>query len=345
MKKILIFAIVLAGMATEVLAVTDLAAWESDLKLYESRLPSRHPLLFFKVKHSVFRENLSRLKSSLPKLTDGQAYLELQRVTAAMSDDHTAVASTEIMRNMEQYPLAIRVFGNELYILAIAEENKQALGAKIISIGGVPIAAALSKVAPYISTASRVTVKTKLPNIFSFVDLWRLVGLAQADGSIEINCQAGDKEPFALVLSPQTPTTMAERKNKIARLKTVTCPTSYRSNQFYFTLKLDEGSTLYVQYNKCWGKEDGGELLKNWPHPESVPSHDDFFDEIRRELVTGKITKFIFGPVPRGGMHSAMFGVMEDVQDILREYMLRLLSYKGQWCTYGQKRDIYRTIS
>jgi len=28
-------------------------------------------------------------------------------------------------------------------------------------------------------------------------------------------------------------------------------------------------------------------------------------------------------------MHSAMFGVMEDAQDILREYMLRLLGYKG----------------
>ena len=60
---------------------------------------------------------------------------------------------------------------------------------------------------------------------------------------------------------------------------------------------------------------------------------------------TDKITKYIFGPVPPRGIHSAMFAVMEDVQDILREYMLRLLGYKGRWCAYGQKRDIYRTIS
>jgi hypothetical protein len=60
---------------------------------------------------------------------------------------------------------------------------------------------------------------------------------------------------------------------------------------------------------------------------------------------TDKITKFIFGSVPPGGMHNAMFSVMEDIQDILREYMLRLLGYKGRWCAYGHKRDIFRIIS
>ena len=56
------------------------------------------------------------------------------------------------------------------------------------------------------------------------------------------------------------------------------------------------------------------------------------------------ITKFIFGNAPPGGMHGAMFGVMEDAQDILREYMLRILGYKGEWCAYSFKGELYREI-
>jgi hypothetical protein len=83
----------------------------------------------------------------------------------------------------------------------------------------------------------------------------------------------------------------------------------------------------------------------------TVPSSFKVIKRLRNALVhrgfireTDKITKFIFGNSPPGGMHTAMFGVMEDAQDILREYILRLLGYKGKWCAYNFKGELYREI-
>jgi hypothetical protein len=83
----------------------------------------------------------------------------------------------------------------------------------------------------------------------------------------------------------------------------------------------------------------------------TLPSSFKEIKRLRNALVhrgfireSDAITKFIFGAAPPGGMHNAMFGVMEDAQDILREYMLRLLGYKGKWCAYSLKGQPYRTI-
>jgi hypothetical protein len=50
-----------------------------------------------------------------------------------------------------------------------------------------------------------------------------------------------------------------------------------------------------------------------------------------------KVTRYIFGTLAPGSLHNAMFEIMEDVQDILREYMLRLLGYKGEFHPYSQR--------
>jgi hypothetical protein len=56
------------------------------------------------------------------------------------------------------------------------------------------------------------------------------------------------------------------------------------------------------------------------------------------------VTRSIFGSLSPHAMHKAMFEVMEEVQDILREYMLRLLGYKGDYWPYSQIGNAHRTI-
>jgi hypothetical protein len=83
-----------------------------------------------------------------------------------------------------------------------------------------------------------------------------------------------------------------------------------------------------------------------------LPSSFETIRRLRNALVhrgfireTDNVTKFIFNTTPARGMHGAMFGVMEDAHDILREFMLRLLGYKGKWCAYSHKEELYREIT
>lgn len=95
-----------------------------------------------------------------------------------------------------------------------------------------------------------------------------------------------------------------------------------------------------------------GELLRRTLADVGMPLPPSFekIKRLRNALVhrgfireTDNVTRYIFGSLSAGEMHAAMFEVMEDVQDILREYMLRLLGYKGDFCTYSS--HAHKTIS
>jgi hypothetical protein len=58
-----------------------------------------------------------------------------------------------------------------------------------------------------------------------------------------------------------------------------------------------------------------------------------------------KVTRYIFGALSAGAMHTAMFEVMEEAQDALREYMLRLLGYRGDYCSYSNSGMSHKTIA
>jgi len=48
------------------------------------------------------------------------------------------------------------------------------------------------------------------------------------------------------------------------------------------------------------------------------------------------VTKHIFGSLQANSMHDAMFALMEHMQDLIREYVLRLLGYSGIYWLYSQ---------
>lgn len=51
---------------------------------------------------------------------------------------------------------------------------------------------------------------------------------------------------------------------------------------------------------------------------------------------TDRVTQYIFGALPPGAMFNAIFETMEHVQDIAREFVLRLLNYKGLFLLYSK---------
>lgn len=59
---------------------------------------------------------------------------------------------------------------------------------------------------------------------------------------------------------------------------------------------------------------------------------------------TDSVTRYIFGALPPGAMHTAMFETVEAAQDILREFVLRLLGYKGDFWLYSQSGRVDANI-
>jgi len=55
---------------------------------------------------------------------------------------------------------------------------------------------------------------------------------------------------------------------------------------------------------------------------------------------TDRVTQYIFGPLGAGAMFNAIFETMEEVQDILREFVFRLLNHKGPFLLYSDSRGV-----
>jgi hypothetical protein len=51
---------------------------------------------------------------------------------------------------------------------------------------------------------------------------------------------------------------------------------------------------------------------------------------------TDRVAQYIFRPLSPGAMHIVIFETMEHVQDIAREFVLRLLNYKGSFLLYSE---------
>jgi hypothetical protein len=144
-------------------------------------------------------------------------------------------------------------------------------------------------------------------------------GLLEAQVSASVQCLESIKSYFAICEG---------RRYKITEARNGTFLLSGKEMSFEELLKLtlqDVGMTIPSAFREI-------KRLRN------ALVHRGFIRE------TDNITKFIFGNTPQGGMHGAMFGVMEEAQDILREYMLRLLGYKGEWCAYSFRGQLYRDI-
>lgn len=58
-----------------------------------------------------------------------------------------------------------------------------------------------------------------------------------------------------------------------------------------------------------------------------------------------QVATHIFGALKPGAMHRAMFRTFEQTQDLIREYMLRLLGYKGDYLPYSHAGRGRATLS
>ncbi|WP_316228181.1 MULTISPECIES: hypothetical protein [unclassified Bradyrhizobium] len=145
----------------------------------------------------------------------------------------------------------------------------------------------------------------------------------------------------------------------LLELKIATSIQCLESIKTYFALA--EGSRLGIREDRSGrfldssGKEISFEQLLKLTLQDvgmTLPSSFTRIKRLRNALVhrgfireVDAVTKYIFGTLQLGAMHTAMFEVMEDTQDLLREYMLRLLGYKGDYWSYSKSGMGHRSIT
>ena len=123
--------------------------WREDLQYLARELPKRHKNLFHTASREQFERAVADLNTAIPTLQDHQIIVRMMQITAMVGDAHTYVH----LPPLDFYPIVLYWFGNELRVVRAVPEYKQALGARVVKIGGVDIEDVNARVRTLLSQA------------------------------------------------------------------------------------------------------------------------------------------------------------------------------------------------
>lgn len=113
------------------------AQWREDLQFYARELPKRHAKAFFLLPREKFEAEIAALDARLDHANGDEVLVGLQAITKSIGDGHTGIVAPPDRRVI---PIEIKKFGNDFRIIAVGPGLDAALGARIVRIGGMPIA-------------------------------------------------------------------------------------------------------------------------------------------------------------------------------------------------------------
>jgi Peptidase family S41 len=161
MKLCTIIFLIMVSFSSFGLTTKEVNNWKEDINFYSNELVGHHIDPFHSISKDIFYSEIERIKNSLSKKTTNEVLIELMRLTHSIGDGHTSFPLWG--KELNSFPLALKMFEADLYVVKTTSAHKTLLGAKLISVNGVPsaeIVRLFSKLAPFseneFSTAVRV---------------------------------------------------------------------------------------------------------------------------------------------------------------------------------------------
>jgi hypothetical protein len=111
--------------------------WREDLAYLARELPKRHANAFAFITKAEFEARVADIDRRIPSMNSDEVFVALSQLVNAIGDGHTGIVSPPDRQNM---PLELEEFGGDFRVVAAGPGLENAIGAKVVKIGGTPIA-------------------------------------------------------------------------------------------------------------------------------------------------------------------------------------------------------------
>ena len=133
------------------------AVRQQDLNYVANQVPKLHANFFFQLDPAVYQQAVTALQAQISTLTDAEFYVQLTALIAMAGDAHTAISltnATAISAGFLQFPLQFRWLDDGVFVTAATAPYAQALGARLVQVGGFPIDQVMQKLGTIIPHAN-----------------------------------------------------------------------------------------------------------------------------------------------------------------------------------------------
>jgi hypothetical protein len=230
-------------------------AWREDLDFLAEELPKRHVNLFHTMTQAQFEQAVRELRERLPALARHQVIVELARIVALIGDGHSRLDLSDGPQvGFRRYPLRLYLYSDGLFVQA--SDDPQAVGARVLAVGGTPIAQAYARVRELISRDNEVWVQHVAPTLLVIPEVLHGLNLVADMQRAPWTIEQPNGARTTIELQPCAADAPVKWIDA-AEPADAPLPLWLRApeNTFWFSY-LGDTNTLYVQYNAVRDKPE-----------------------------------------------------------------------------------------
>jgi len=241
-------------------------AWQEDLTFFSDSIKSIHPNPFKHLPEGEFDQMVQTLRNQLEKLSNDQIMVELMKITAALEDGHTFLTPLQELTGFQMYPLRLYLFEDGLYVIDAQAPYDEAVGQRVVSIGGMDVDEVLERLAPTISHDNPSTIELILPIRVLIPEMLQAMGIIDELDRPDLVLEDGEGAQTHLNPSPIQAADYrewiypADRPGIEAVYDELTFLSGLpeqaeplylqkRNTENFWYEILEDGHTLYIQYN------------------------------------------------------------------------------------------------
>lgn len=151
-------------------------------------------------------EREAALADSVPRLSDGEILLGMQRTVALLGDGHSVVYGIregEPPSARAFLPVVFWGFDDGLFVVDADSAHRDLLGSRVRALGGLPADTVLARLAPYVSHDNAMTVRWLGVRFYMRSPAWlRAVGAAADTDRVEITVETDGGGERTVALRP-----------------------------------------------------------------------------------------------------------------------------------------------
>jgi len=271
--------------------------WNADIAYMKVKLPKNHYNLYMMKSEHDFFSGLHHISKIQNQLSDFEVAIRLQQLIATLGDSHTILSLKPFIDYNKILPLRLMWFSDGLRILSTTKSNETILGAKITEINGYAINEVIDSLCTISAIDNQASVKKSAPKLIPAVQLLEYFGFT-SQAEIKLTLEK-DGETLDYDIHPEQ-----MNRNNMIRVLPDSIPLCYQNSRLFFWSKaLTKNNVLYIQYNKCWSRENPPPGYKG--DIKKLPSFSNFHKEIIESIKQNDFDKVIFDIRFNGGGNSA----------------------------------------
>ena len=230
---------------------------QREIRSLATRMEQIHPDLYHAISRRRFKAEIERLAERAPRLSRPELVVGLMRIATLPGerDGHTGLFALdpEHARGLHAYPFLTYMFPDGLYVIR-APANPELVGAKLVAVGGRPIAEVVRKVSPLVSRDNRWTRMLRLPAWLVCAEVLEGLGITDG-GSVRFDFDGNRRATLEPVTASEYVATIGY-EHQLSRPNGAQPLWLSGLDEEQYVRTIDDGRALYVGYHHTFEPTD-----------------------------------------------------------------------------------------